>query len=89
VSGPADEEFGEFMRGRWPAMVRLAYALTGDLGHGVASVAVRLSDGKTVTATPVPVGNERLFAFPVSLGISPTGWTAYSSSGAVVQQARF
>src|SRR5215468_8631492 len=21
------------MRGRWPAMVRLAYALTGDLGH--------------------------------------------------------
>lgn len=33
MSGTADEEFGEFMRGRWPAMVRLAYALTGDLGH--------------------------------------------------------
>jgi RNA polymerase sigma-70 factor (sigma-E family) len=33
VDGTADEEFGEFMRGRWPAMVRLAYALTGDLGH--------------------------------------------------------
>jgi RNA polymerase sigma-70 factor (sigma-E family) len=33
VSGTADEEFGEFMRGRWPAMVRLAYALTGDLGY--------------------------------------------------------
>jgi RNA polymerase sigma-70 factor (sigma-E family) len=33
VSDLADEEFGEFMRGRWPAMVRLAYALTGDLGH--------------------------------------------------------
>ncbi|HVT70064.1 MAG TPA: SigE family RNA polymerase sigma factor [Trebonia sp.] len=28
-----DEEFDSFMRGRWPAMVRLAYALTGDLGH--------------------------------------------------------
>ena len=29
----ADEEFDGFMRGRWPAMVRLAYALTGDAGH--------------------------------------------------------
>jgi RNA polymerase sigma-70 factor (sigma-E family) len=28
-----DEEFREFMHGRWPAMVRLAYALTGDQGH--------------------------------------------------------
>lgn len=28
-----DEEFREFMHGRWPAMVRLAYALTGDPGH--------------------------------------------------------
>ena len=28
-----DEEFADFMRGRWPAMVRLAYALTGDAGH--------------------------------------------------------
>ncbi len=28
-----DEEFREFMRGRWPTMVRLAYGLTGDLGH--------------------------------------------------------
>lgn len=28
-----DEEFGEFMRGRWPAMLRLAYGLTADLGH--------------------------------------------------------
>ena len=30
--GP-DEEFDAFMRGRWPAMVRLGYALTGDVGH--------------------------------------------------------
>ena len=33
MSTAADTEFGEFMRGRWPAMVRLAYALTGDAGH--------------------------------------------------------
>jgi RNA polymerase sigma-70 factor (sigma-E family) len=33
VSTTADSEFGDFMRGRWPAMVRLAYALTGDAGH--------------------------------------------------------
>jgi DNA-directed RNA polymerase specialized sigma24 family protein len=33
VSVESDEEFREFMRGRWPAMVRLAYGLTGDLGH--------------------------------------------------------
>jgi RNA polymerase sigma-70 factor (sigma-E family) len=32
-SGTADEEFRDFMRGRWAAMVRLAYGLTGDLGH--------------------------------------------------------
>jgi DNA-directed RNA polymerase specialized sigma24 family protein len=28
-----DEEFRDFMHARWPAMVRLAYALTGDQGH--------------------------------------------------------
>jgi RNA polymerase sigma-70 factor (sigma-E family) len=33
VSTGSDEEFDGFMRGRWPAMVRLAYALTGDAGH--------------------------------------------------------
>jgi RNA polymerase sigma-70 factor (sigma-E family) len=33
VSTGSDEEFDAFMRGRWPAMVRLAYALTGDSGH--------------------------------------------------------
>ena len=26
----AAEEFREFMHGRWPSMVRLAYGLTGD-----------------------------------------------------------
>ena len=33
MSAQSDEEFREFMRGRWPAMVRLAYGLTGDQGH--------------------------------------------------------
>jgi len=33
MSAQLDEEFRDFMHGRWPAMVRLAYALTGDLGH--------------------------------------------------------
>ena len=28
-----DEEFRDFMRGRWAATVRLAYGLTGDAGH--------------------------------------------------------
>jgi RNA polymerase sigma-70 factor (sigma-E family) len=33
VRDSADDEFRDFMRGRWPATVRLAYGLTGDLGH--------------------------------------------------------
>ncbi len=33
MSAESDNEFREFMRGRWPAMVRLAYGLTGDQGH--------------------------------------------------------
>jgi RNA polymerase sigma-70 factor (sigma-E family) len=33
MSAQLDAEFREFMHGRWPAMVRLAYALTGDQGH--------------------------------------------------------
>jgi RNA polymerase sigma-70 factor (sigma-E family) len=33
MNEPADEEFREFMHGRWPSMVRLAYGLTGDQGH--------------------------------------------------------
>jgi DNA-directed RNA polymerase specialized sigma24 family protein len=30
VSVAEDEEFREFMRGRWPGLVRLGYSLTGD-----------------------------------------------------------
>ena len=33
MSAQPDAEFGDFMQARWPAMVRLAYALTGDQGH--------------------------------------------------------
>ena len=33
MSAQLDMEFREFMHGRWAAMVRLAYALTGDQGH--------------------------------------------------------
>lgn len=33
MSAQLDTEFREFMHSRWPAMVRLAYALTGDQGH--------------------------------------------------------
>jgi RNA polymerase sigma-70 factor (sigma-E family) len=31
VDASADEEFSEFMHGRWAQLVRLGYALTGDL----------------------------------------------------------
>jgi RNA polymerase sigma-70 factor (sigma-E family) len=33
MDAQADGEFRDFMHARWPAMVRLAYALTGDQGH--------------------------------------------------------
>src|SRR5271170_383722 len=33
VNPKLDGEFREFMHARWPAMVRLAYTLTGDQGH--------------------------------------------------------
>jgi DNA-directed RNA polymerase specialized sigma24 family protein len=33
AAGSADKEFREFMDGRWPSIVRLAYGLTGNLAH--------------------------------------------------------
>ena len=33
MNAKLDGEFREFMRARWPVMVRLAYGLTGDQGH--------------------------------------------------------
>jgi len=53
----------------------------GSAAPGVASVAVTLNNGTTVTARPVTVGNERLFGFLIGAGVSPTRWTAYSASG--------
>jgi hypothetical protein len=56
----------------------------GSAAPGVATVVVSLSNGQTVTAVPVTVGNERLFSFLVGAGVTPTGWTAYSASGQMV-----
>jgi len=47
--GP-DEEFREFVHGRWAAMVRLAYGLTGDLGH--AEDVVQAAFAKAYAAWP-------------------------------------
>ena len=33
MNAKLDGDFREFMHARWPAMVRLAYGLTGDQGH--------------------------------------------------------
>jgi RNA polymerase sigma-70 factor (sigma-E family) len=33
MGAESDDEFRDFMQGRWSAMVRLAYTLTGDQGH--------------------------------------------------------
>ena len=33
MNAQLDAEFRDFMRARWPVMVRLAYGLTGDQGH--------------------------------------------------------
>ena len=32
-AGSSEAEFREFAIGRWPALVRFAYGLTGDRGH--------------------------------------------------------
>ena len=56
-------------------------AAFGSAAPGVALVRVTLSDGKTATARPVSVGNEDLFAFAISPGVTPTGWTAYDAYG--------
>jgi len=56
----------------------------GSAAPGVARLRVTLSNGKSVQVTPVAVGNERLYAFWVGAGVSPTGWTAYDAAGQVV-----
>jgi hypothetical protein len=52
----------------------------GSAAPGVATVRVTLSNGKTVTAHPVGVGNQDLFAFPLGKGVTPAGWTAYDAA---------
>lgn len=53
----------------------------GSAAPGVSSVRVMLSNGNTVTAHPVGIGNQDLFAFPTGQGVSPVRWTAYDESG--------
>jgi hypothetical protein len=53
----------------------------GSAAPGVAAVRITLSNGKTVTAHPVGVGNQDLFAFPTGRGVTPAGWTAYDAAG--------
>ena len=48
---------------------------------GTARVRVTLSDGTTVIAQTVTVGNEPLFAFWTDKNVQPTGWTTYDASG--------
>ncbi len=67
MSAGPDEEFDGFMRARWPAMVQLGYALTGDAGH-----AEDLAQA---------VGNNQLFAVAAGTGAGPTGWATYDAAG--------
>jgi hypothetical protein len=59
----------------------------GSAAPGVELIRVTLSNGKSVQVTPVTVGDERLFAFWIGAGVSPTGWTAYDAAGRVVGTA--
>lgn len=58
--------------------------ILGSAAPGVASLRVRLSNGATVTARPVTVGNERMFASWAGGGASPASWTAYNAAGGQV-----
>lgn len=58
----------------------------GSAAPGVAAVRITMSDGRTVTAHPVGVGNQDLLAFPTGTGVSPVRWTAYDASGKQVGQ---
>ena len=53
----------------------------GSAAPGAALVRFKLSDGSTVQARPVLVGNEDLFAFQITKNVEPTSWTAYDASG--------
>jgi hypothetical protein len=53
----------------------------GSAAPGATTVRIALSDGTTVTARPVRIGNEDLFAFWLGKNVSPTSWTAYNAAG--------
>ncbi|HTR93814.1 MAG TPA: hypothetical protein VMI73_18950 [Trebonia sp.] len=55
---------------------------------GVARLVIGLSDGTSADVTPIALGNERLFAFWVGKGVSPTGWTAFDAKGHMIAAER-
>jgi len=61
--------------GRGPGRLRAPAATSRDPAR------ITLSNGKTVTAHPVGVGNQDLLAFPTGKGVAPAGWTAYGTAG--------
>ena len=55
--------------------------IVGSAPAGAAKVTVTLADGEGVTAKPVAVGNDRLFAVAAGPDARPVGWTTYDASG--------
>jgi hypothetical protein len=51
---------------------------------GIATLRITLSDGSTVSVTPVSVANERLAAFGLPRNVTVSGWTGYDTAGHVV-----
>ena len=50
MDAKADTKFREFMHARWPAVVRLAYGLTGDQGHAEDVAQAAFARADTVAA---------------------------------------
>ena len=63
----SDDEFRDFMRSRWSAMVRLAYTLTGDQGHAEDIAQAAFSSAYSAW------GRVRRNAAPVLTTAWPTG----------------
>jgi hypothetical protein len=55
--------------------------IVGSAPAGAAKVTVTLADGEAVTAKPVAVGNDQLFAVAAGTGAGPTGWATYDAAG--------
>jgi hypothetical protein len=53
----------------------------GSAAPGVTTVRIALSNGTAVTAHPVGIGNEDLFAFWLGKNLTPKSWTAYNAAG--------